>query len=157
MKPYWITAVFTVLVLVGSGLLGPAFSAEKGYYKWLDSSVNPHHSDRPPPPGVDYEFVSTEYGMTRLVTVEESRSNERGSSTASSMPPPAQATRTAAEEQVAVEKIPALCDQARANLDTLESKARVRIRDDDGIRYLSEEEKDVQRQKARDLIAVHCS
>ena len=64
---------------------------------------------------------------------------------------------TEAEKQVVIEKNPDLCDQARANIDTLNSKARVRIRDADGaIRYLTPDEKDVQRQKADDLMAVHC-
>jgi hypothetical protein len=65
-------------------------------------------------------------------------------------------TETKAEEQAAVEKDSALCDRAKANLDTLNSRARVRIRDGDDIRYLTDEEKDIQRRKAQDLIDIHC-
>ncbi len=130
--------------------------AEKGYYKWNDARGNPHHSDRPPPAGVEYEFISTETGLTRRVSAEESRAAARNTG-AASMPPPAVDAPNAAEEQAQIEKNPELCDQARANLDTLNSKARVRIRDQDGtIRYLTPEEKEAQRQKARDLMAVHC-
>lgn len=136
-----------------STALLPSAMAEEGYYKWVDARGNPVHSDRPPPAGVEYEFVSTRSGLTRRVTAEENTSNPpgwEGSNPVGSDQP------NAAEQQAAIEKDPALCDQARANLDTLNSKARVRIRDDDGIRYLTEEEKSVQRKKAEDLIAVHC-
>lgn len=128
-------------------------SAEAGYYKWLDSRGNPQHSDRPPPPGVEYEFVSTDSGLRRRVSADE---NQSGSS-ASALPTTAAATPTAAEQQLKIEKDPAICDRAKANLDTLNSEARVRIRDGDDIRYLTPEERDIQRQKASDLIAVHCS
>ena len=128
--------------------------AERGYYKWVDARGNPQHSDRPPPAGVEYEFISTESGFRRRVTREESL---EGSSSAPSMPTAPQVTPNAAEQQAAIKKDPALCDKARANLDTLNSSARVRIRDGDEIRYLTDEEKAVQRRKAQDLIDVHCS
>ena len=46
------------------GSLRPSV-ADKGYYKWTDARGNPQHSDRPPPAGVEYEFVSTDTGLTR--------------------------------------------------------------------------------------------
>ena len=154
-KPFSFT-LFAVILAVVSSMPGSSLSAEKGYYKWIDSQGNPHHSDRPPSPGVEYEFIGTETGLSRRVSAEQSRSEGRPS--APSTDNPTEAEQKATENAVAVEKNPALCDQARANLDTLNSRARVRIRDGDGgIRYLSEEEKDVQRQKALDLITVHCN
>ena len=143
--------VFAVLVMALC-LGNEAAASEAGYYKWLDARGNPQHSDRPPPPGVEYEFISTETGLRRRVSREESSQSE---SSAPAMPPVARPT--AAEEQVVIKKDPALCDKAKANLDTLKSSARVRIRDENGIRYLTDEEKDVQRRKAEDLISVHCS
>ena len=131
-------------------------AADKGYYKWMDAKGNPQHSDRPPPAGVEYEFISTKSGLTRRVSASESDGREYGSS-APAMPVSEEDGPNMAEQQAAVEKDPAMCDQARANLDTLNSMARVRIRDDNGIRYLSEEEKDFQRQRANDLIAIHCN
>ena len=145
------------LLVAASLLLGSHALAEKGYYKWMDSSGNPQHSDRPPPTGVEYEFISTDTGMSRRISAGQSRTRETGGMDGPASPDAATRTPSVAGDQVVVEKNPALCDQARANLDTLQSSARVRIRDDEGIRYLSEEEKDVQRRKARDLIAVHCN
>lgn len=138
------------------GLLAASVShAERGYYKWVDSKGNPHHSDRPPPNGVAYEFISTDTGLKRRV---DPRADEEAppEGWAAAMPPGQEEPPNAAEQQAAITKDPAVCDQARANLDTLNSKARVRIRDDNGIRYLTEEEKETQRKKAQDLIAVHC-
>lgn len=153
-----IKIVVAGVILAAASLSATLAVAEKGHYKWIDSSGRPAHSDRPPPPGVEYEFVSSETGLSRRVTKEEPRTS---GATAAPAPQPSAATggQTAAGgEQLAIEKNPALCDSARANLDTLNSKARVRIRDGDGsIRYLTPDEKDVQRQKAQDLIAVHCN
>jgi hypothetical protein len=142
------------LVLAGASLSTTATAVEKGYYKWTDSGGRPQHSDRPPPAGVDYDFVSTDSGLTRRVTKEKPSAPKAVTTPA----PKKSADDTRDNDPVAIEKNPALCDHARANLDTLNSKARVRIRDDDGaIRYLTPDEKDIQRQKAQDLIAVHCS
>jgi hypothetical protein len=149
------STLLALIFVVATGLSGSALSGEKGYYKWDDKKGNPHHSDRPPPAGVEYQFIATESGRSRRVTAEQSRTQGLPSPTRTTSPTEAQ--QKATEKAAAVDKNPALCDQARANLDTLNSKARVRIRDGDDIRYLSEEEKEIQRQKSRDLMAVHCS
>lgn len=147
------TLLFAVLLTVASGMPGSALSAETGYYKWTDEEGNPHHSDRPPPPGVKFTFVGTKSGLRRHVTAEQSRDAARPATRN-----PTNAEQQAGNQTPAVEKDPALCDQAKANIDTLDSSARVRIRDaDGGIRYLTEEEKDLQRQKANKLAAVHCN
>jgi hypothetical protein len=150
--------VLLALIVVGMSLPATVVAIEKGYYKWVDSGGRPQHSDRPPPPGIVYDFVSTDTGLTRHVTLEEMKATDgtNVSRPASSRTKKKKPVPTGA--QLAAEKNPQLCDHARANLDTLDSKARVRIRDGDGsIRYLTPDEKDVQRQKAQDLIAVHCS
>ena len=149
--------VCLALTIAFGVLAVPLSHAEKGYYKWVDSKGNPHHSDRPPPNGVSYDFISTDTGLKRRVDPsKEDEASPKG--WASAMPPGDEDGEqpNMAEQQASIQKDPAVCDQARANLDSLNSKARVRIRDDDGIRYLTEEEKETQRKKAQDLIAVHC-
>ncbi len=130
-----------------------SFAAEDGYYKWTDEKGRPHHSDRPPPAGIAYEFLASDGSTRRQVSAEESRSSSVPKKAA-----PTQPKEPISEEAGAVVKNSAYCDQAKANLDTLNSKARVRIRDAEGnIRFLTEDEKEAQRQKAQDLIAVHCN
>ena len=56
-----------------------------------------------------------------------------------------------------VKKNPEQCKRAQENLETLNTKVRIQIRNDQGeIRPLSEEEKEAQRKQAIDAIAVHC-
>ena len=143
------------LCITGFCLAAPATFAADGYYKWVDERGNPQHSDRPPPGGTAYEFVSTDTGLKRRVSASANNSP----SPTSAMPAKKEAPKSnMAEEQSKIKKNPAYCDQAKANLDTLNSAARVRIRGNDGeIRYLTEEEKDIQRKKANDMIAVHCN
>ena len=145
-------AVFA-LALATLGLGSSTALAERGYYKWVDARGNPQHSDRPPPGGVEYEFVSTETGFKRRVRPEDQ--NEDMS--APSMPAVSRSSNKSAPEQVAVEKDPALCDRAKANLDTLNSQARVRIRDGEEIRYLTPEEIETQKIKAEKTIGLHCT
>ena len=56
-----------------------------------------------------------------------------------------------------VEKNPEFCERARENLQILDTKARVTIRNEQGEKhFLSAEEKAEQRQAALDTIAEHC-
>jgi hypothetical protein len=150
-----LAAAFSTLTLAALFAITPAL-AEEGYYKWTDAKGNPHHSDRPPPAGVEYEFVSTGSGLKRRVSAGASDGRDYGSG-APAMPAPADDEPTEADRQAAIEKDPALCEQARGNLQTLNGMVRVRIRDDNGIRWLTDEEKEFQRQRAQDLIEIHCN
>jgi len=61
------------------------------------------------------------------------------------------------QEMEVIQRNPEICARAQSNLETLNSTARVRIRGEDGeMRFLTEEEIESQRQKARDAITVHC-
>ena len=152
---FWRRAL-PALVLAGATVLAANVSAEDGYYKWTDTSGRTHLGDRPPPAGTDYEFVSTDTGIRRSVAADEASGS--GSSAAPSMPKPQASTETVAQQQITIEKNPEYCEQAKANLDTLDSIARIRIRDADGeMRFLTDDEKDIQRRKAEDMIAVHCN
>ena len=128
----------------------PALSAES-HYRWIDQHGNPVHSDRPPPQGVEYQVVSSGSSLVRKVSgdegvvpaeVEPSMDNEFSQSE----------TRPKA-----IVKNPEYCKRAQDNLTTLDSVARIRIRNDDGdFRFLDEEEKEAQRGEARSQISVHC-
>ncbi|MEH6582026.1 MAG: DUF4124 domain-containing protein [Halioglobus sp.] len=122
------------------------------YYRWHDDRGNPVHSDRPPPQGMDYEVVSTGSSMVRKVAAEE------GAVPADTESAPGnEFTTSDSKPAEGIKKNPEFCQRAHDNLNTLESAARIRLRDEEGeYRYLSQEEKDAEKAKAKDMIAVHC-
>ena len=137
-----------VLLAAGSFHAGAADS----YYRWLDSRGNPVHSDRPPPAGTDYEVISTRSGLKRIVPGEEGAvPREVVPSIGNQFDP------VASNPTKEVHKNPEICEVARKNLETLNTFARVRVRDDQGdFQYMSEEEMEAQRNTARALIEQHC-
>jgi len=127
-------------------------NAGRDYYRWVDERGNPVHSDRPPPKGVNYEVVSTGSSLTRQVDAQE------GAVPAETEPRVGNEFERVDTEQVqVVEKNPEYCKRAQENLATLTTAARIRVRNDQGeYRYIDEEEKEIQRQRAQDSIAIHC-
>ena len=127
-------------------------TAGRDYYRWIDERGNPVHSDRPPPMGVDYEVVSTGSSLIRQVNAEE------GVVPANTDPSVGnEFERVDTEETQVVKKNPEYCKRAQDNLATLSGSVRIRVRNDQGeFRYLDEEQKEIQRQRARDNIATHC-
>ena len=58
-------------MLLGPTLVQPSAHADNTYYRWQDERGNAVHSDRPPPPGIDYEVVSTSSSKFREVDASE--------------------------------------------------------------------------------------
>ena len=141
-----IALVTTVLATIS----GPSV-ADNTYYRWADERGNPVHSDRPPPKGTDYEVVSTGSSLVRKVSAEE------GAVPADTQSTPGNEFETTESGKPEQKKNEEFCQRARDNLSTLESTARVRIRDDQGeYRYLTAEEKEAEKNKASDMMSVHC-
>ena len=124
------------LLLLATSL---SYAASNTHYRWLDKFGNPVHSDRPPPAGTEYEVVSTGSNMVRKVSASEGAV-------------PAVAEPSVGNQFEAVidgkpkppAKNPEYCKRAQDNLNTLDSTARIRIRNDEGeFRYLNEEEKEL--------------
>ena len=144
------TYVFAGAALILS-LTSVTAIAGKNHYRWIDDRGNPVHSDRPPPKGIDYEVISTGSSMVREVDAEE------GAVPAQINPSAGNEFEQVETAKSRIEKNPEYCQRARENLATLNSAARIRLRDNQGeLRYISEEEKEEQRQEAREMIAVHC-
>ena len=126
------------------------FSAES-HYRWSDEHGNPVHSDRPPPRGVEYEVVSSGSTLVRKVSGDE------GVVPAQVEPSLSNQFDQTDTQSLTVVKNAEFCKRAQENLDTLDSVARIRIRNDNGdYRFLDEEEKEAQREEARRQIAIHC-
>ncbi len=143
----------SLLILVAGfiAMTSPAGQAGESHYRWNDKWGNPVHSDRPPPKGIDYEIVSSGTSLVRRVNSAEGVVPARIEPSIDNDFEPVE-TRPDP-----VKKNPEICERARENLTTLNTYARIRLRDDQGeYRYITEEEKEEQRTEARSLIAVHC-
>lgn len=142
--------------------LGATAQAADSYYRWKDERGNLVVSDRPPATAIEYEVFSTGSNRFRRVAPgegavpPETRSRPGNRFEASDSGDSEEPMETVAVE-VLPEKNPEICERARQNLQTLETAARIRVRDEQGeLRYLTEDEIDTQRQNAMDNIDVHC-
>jgi hypothetical protein len=145
------SASWLVVTALLIGIGGPAV-AEEGYYRWVDKSGNQQHSDRPPAAGINYDFIVTGSGVNR--TREESAPAAAGNAAPGETTSPAKPMGVTAQQ---AEKNVEYCKQARSNLATLSTNARVRLKGADGeFRYLSAEEKETQRTQAAEMIQLHC-
>lgn len=144
-------AGLSVTVLAVLFLAAGSTQAESTYYRWQDDRGNPVHSDRPPPNGTPYEVISSGSNMVRKVDADE------GAVPATTQPTVSNNFEPVDAKPTPVKKNAEQCKRARENLETLDTKVRIQIRNDQGeLRPLSEEEKDIQRKQAIDTIAVHC-
>ncbi len=140
----------TALVIVASA--GFSAHASSTYYRWQDDRGNPVHSDRPPPMGTPYEVITTGSSLVRQVDAEE------GAVPATTEPTVSNDFQPVNTSKAPVKKNSEQCQRAQENLQTLNTKVRIQVRNDQGeLRPISEEEKEIQRQQAMDVIAVHCN
>jgi len=143
------TSLFIILALFGVAISSSGLAAES-HYRWIDKSGNPVHSDRPPPKGVDYEVVSSGTSLVRKVNSSE------GVVPAETEPSVGNEFNQL-ETKPELKKNPEYCKRAQDNMHTLNTSARIRIRDDQGdYRFIDEEEKEEQRKEAQAQIARHC-
>lgn len=134
-------------------LSGASVSAGGNYYRWIDETGTTVSSDRPPPTGTDYDVISS------TTNTMHSDAGEEEVAAPNDTPAPARNTEVAKSEvRPMLEKNPEYCDQATQNLETLKTRARVRVPDGNGnYRYLNEEEKAEQRVTAEAIVAQHCN
>ena len=143
-----------VLVTAVLSLWGAYASAGQTLYRWIDERGNQVNSDRPPPTGIEYEEISTSSSMVRQVDAEESVTPPKATTTPGTNTEPANQEAT---EKLVTLKNPEYCAIARENLKQLDTSARIRLRNEQGeIRYLNEEEKAVEREKALSGIESFC-
>ncbi len=145
-------AIFSLVLALAAPILSSSFAnAGQAVYRWKDAQGNPVNSDRPPPEGVDYEVISTKSSMVRSVDADE------GAVPAEITPRPGNEFEAVNANPPKIEKNPEFCQRAQENLTALDSNVRIQMRNEQGeIRFLTMEERDIQRQKALDSIKVNC-
>lgn len=120
---------------------GPA-----GHYRWTDENGTVQYSDRPPE-GIDAEFIKFSGGTKS----SKSTGGKAGEESAR-----ADTGKDLGPMEVMPLKDSGLCEQARKNLQALKG-ARIRITEEDGSkRFLTEEEKEGQRENARKFEKINC-
>lgn len=147
-----LTTCALVLALAVPTLSVSTANAGQAVYRWKDAQGNPVNSDRPPPIGTEYEVISTNSSMVRAVEAEE------GAVPPTVKPSPGNPFEPVDSATPKIEKNPEYCQRAQENLAALDSKVRIQMRNEQGeVHFLTEEERDVQRQKALDTIKAHCA
>ena len=148
----------TVLPCVGAAaaFLLTVFSfsvSAETYYRWVNERGFPVHSDRPPPAGTDYEVISTGSKLKRQVQAE-----------VGAVPPEVEPRVgnefepvTKGPANVSEKKNPELCKRAQENLQALNTRAVIRVRDEQGeFFFLDDEARAEQIEEAEAIIEKHC-
>lgn len=146
------TRMTGLLAAVILGLL--TVPAAATMYKWIDDEGNTHYSQTPPP-GRPAETITAPKAPPappqRETTAEEETADGEGETGATEESGPSEAERRRVERENA-----ARCREAREVLQRYETTARIRVPDGDGLRYLSEEERQQHIRDARKIIQEHC-
>ena len=137
-----VTALLTAILLL------PATSYAKDFYKWRDENGVTHYSVRPPKGLHSVKIRTTNTGDIVVPVPSQTSSANTQATTESS--------KRSTAAAVPPQKNPKLCRKAQENLKILQENARVRVQEDDGHRYLSEEEKSDREKHEAMLIDKNC-
>lgn len=147
------TTLYTLQVIIAAVVFSTSINlqaAPNGHYRWTDAEGTVQHSDRPPK-GVEAEFIKFSTGKSKATPTDSTSEPEIGADGK-----PVKEALGGVNLEGLPKKDPALCKQAQHNLKALDG-ARIRMTDEDGSqRFLTEEEKESQRDNARKFIKIHC-
>lgn len=140
------------LVLLTTLIISVSANAGAVHYRWLNAGGTPVHSDRPPPKGTDYEVISTDSGLKRVVSGEQGAVPLEVESRVGNEFEPVDENL---DKQV--KKNPELCQRARDNLDALAEPENVRMRNDQGeVQKLTAKDIETQRTLAQAQADLYC-
>ena len=138
-------------ILVGLVLTSMNVAADATLYRWKDSQGNMVMSDRPPPAGTSYEAISTDSSVVRRVD------GEAPPEQIVAKPAPKPENAAPKKTKTVYEKNPEYCANARKNLEVIGRAPRIRMPDENGdLRYITDEERDAEKQKNLEIIETHC-
>jgi len=149
-----LTTLLSLLCIIGTAAITDTALAKT--YKWVDENGVTQYTATPPPsgdfktikppskPAVDPAKAQGEFDK-RLEAF-----NKRKEETDKSQK---QADEAAAKTAEAKKN----CEQAKKNLNLLQTKVRVRYKEEDGsVRYLTDAEREEKLNRAKDAIKSHC-
>jgi hypothetical protein len=148
----------TLIAALAVLLALPATAASNTYYRWKDDQGNLVMSDRPPADSsIEFETVGPDGSLRRAPAADDGTPASAPGAGSGRPPAREESGAQAAAPGSSPPPDPELCAKARANLQTLESAARIRMQGDDGeMRFLDDEEREAQRQEALRAIEAHC-
>lgn len=144
--------ILTLTVLLA---VVPGVSMSASVYKWTDENGVTHFGDRQPT-GKQSERVNVRSGTASTVTSDRKSPQERLNDLQKREEDQAVTERERASQEARRKQREANCATARANLDAIDSNARIQIEENGETRYLSPEEIAKQRRKAADIAAENC-
>lgn len=129
--------------------------ADTVVYKWLDGTGKVIYSQTPPPTGTPFEIVE------KKTPIALSNNNGSGSSAEAAAERSQKSQTEKLEEQERLAQSEQIkqdnCKQAKANLDSLNSRGQVTVKDGDLYRRLSEEERQERISSTQDQINEFCN
>ena len=143
-----------LILLALIGLMAPTLASAESVYRWEDENGVVHFGDREPT-GRASEKVSVKTGQSRSDNERQSAQEQVQALDES------QAERERREKETAVEEArrkqrEARCETAQANLQAINSNARIRVEEDGEQRYLSPEEIEEKKQQFEDIVSETC-
>lgn len=152
---------FLPLFLIVTVALGASTAAQAEVYKWVDSEGVTHYSQQPPEAGTAKEIPVPRPAAAPAAEPQAASPTEApiAKDRASELTDEIRARRTEEDRQQAEADLQRAeaCEKMRANLETLQTRARVRVEEEGGSRVLTPEE---QAQRIIDLekqIQDNCS
>jgi len=131
------------------GLYNPSFATAEKVYKWTDAKGQTHYSQRPPL-NTQTEVLKPETGHSDPVDYTRATTQDIQNQDA-------QKKEVGAKPTPTKDKDPDRCNNARQNLETLQTHARIRTKGDDGeYRYLTPDEQQEKQEEANRVIEESC-
>ncbi|MFT6164331.1 MAG: hypothetical protein ACJA1T_000328 [Zhongshania aliphaticivorans] len=145
-KTLLIVSLFSTLAVVSLS----SYADKSGYYRWSDDEGKIHFTQQPPN-GRTSVFIKTSSGTSLDSDVSTSESSAELADNGDETIPE--------KMEVLPPKNPELCTKAKANMQSLAANgARIRISNADGSsRFLNSEEINEQKNRAQEVIKIHCN
>jgi len=145
-KTLLIVSLFSTLAVVSLS----SYADRSGYYRWSDDEGKIHFTQQPPN-GRTSVFIKTSSGTSLDSDVSTSESSAELADNGDETIPE--------KMEVLPPKNPELCTKAKANMQSLAANgARIRISNADGSsRFLNSEEINEQKNRAQEVIKIHCN
>ncbi len=147
-------SAFAVIIITSA--IFSSFSHAGNVYRWKDSNGTIHYGEHPPQ-GVNATQLNTTTGKSSKNKNAQRTRVEPGEYTGEEAAPETNEEPVVEQEVVKPKKDKAICERARYNLQVLTERARIRQTDENGEeRYLTEEEKEEQKNAAESAVDVYC-